>query len=57
MVSERVADPKKHTQSGWTALMCAAHNGHAECVRLLVAAGADKNATDHVRDCDHTSFE
>ncbi len=34
---------------GRTALMCAAENGHADCVRLMLDAGADKNAVDEVR--------
>ena len=32
-----------------TALIRAAERGHAECVRVLVAAGADKAATNRVR--------
>ncbi len=36
-------------QEGWTALIFAARNGHAECLRLLIAAGADKNARTNVR--------
>jgi ankyrin repeat protein len=39
------------TQSGCTALIYAAANGHADCARLLLDAGADKNAKDVVRDC------
>jgi ankyrin repeat protein len=31
-------------QYGQTALMCAAESGHADCARLLLDAGADKNA-------------
>ena len=38
-----------HIQGGNTALMCAAANGHADCVRLLVDAGASKDANGHVR--------
>jgi hypothetical protein len=37
------------TQSGRTALIQAAQNGHTDCVRLLVQAGADKDAKDNVR--------
>ncbi len=33
----------RNTENG-TALMCAARNGHSECARLLLDAGADKNA-------------
>jgi hypothetical protein len=29
--------------------MRAADNGHADCVRLLIDAGADKDAKDNVR--------
>ncbi len=36
------------TQNGQTALMCAAENAHADCVRLLLDAGADVNARDRV---------
>ena len=31
-------------QKGWTALIWAARNGHADCVRLLIEVGADKDA-------------
>ena len=37
------------TQGGITALMFAATNGHAGCVKLLLDAGADKNAKTDVR--------
>ncbi len=37
-------------QDGDTALICAASNGHTECMRLLVEAGADKDAKSTV--CD-----
>jgi ankyrin repeat protein len=45
------------SQSGRTALMCAATGGHAECMRLLLEAGADKEAVEYVRGkrCDSTS--
>jgi ankyrin repeat protein len=36
-------------QYGWTALIWAARYGYAECVRLLLDAGADKNAKTDVR--------
>ena len=36
-------------QYGFTALMCAAEYGRAECVRLLIDAGADKDAKGDVR--------
>ena len=36
-------------QDGWTALIFAAANGHAACTRLLLDAGADKNAKTNVR--------
>ena len=32
------------TQFGHTALTCAAHVGHAECLRVLLDAGANKEA-------------
>ncbi len=32
------------------ALIHAAQNGHADCARLLLDAGADKEAKDYVRD-------
>jgi hypothetical protein len=37
-----------YAQDGRTALMRAANNGHADCVRLLLDAGANKNAKDRV---------
>ncbi len=36
-------------QSGLTAVMYAAAHGHLDCARLLLDAGADKNAKDNVR--------
>ena len=36
------------SQLGYTALIKAAKNGHIECVRLLLDAGADKDAADQV---------
>jgi hypothetical protein len=36
-------------QGGETALMLAAAYGHADCVRLLIDAGADKEAKNIVR--------
>jgi hypothetical protein len=36
-------------QDGRTALMRAANSGHKDCVRLLLDAGANKNAKDRVR--------
>jgi ankyrin repeat protein len=44
-----VSGGKFDSQGGYTALMWAAGNGHADCVRLLIDAGADKEAKDHVR--------
>ena len=43
-----------YAQYGWTPLMSAARGGHADCVRVLLDAGADKEVkrriyTDHVR--------
>ena len=36
-------------QNGWTALICASVNGHANIVEKLLAAGADPNYQDYVR--------
>ena len=36
-------------QKGCTALMWAAKDAHIDCVRLLVEAGADKDAKNKVR--------
>ncbi len=36
-------------QRGETPLIFAAERGHAECTRLLLDAGADKEATGYVR--------
>jgi ankyrin repeat protein len=36
-------------QDGSTALICAAANGRADCTRLLLDAGADKNTKGYVR--------
>ena len=36
-------------QDGWTPLILAAYKGHTECARLLLLAGADKEAKDKVR--------
>ena len=36
-------------QDGMTALIRAAGYGHADCMQLLLDAGADKNAQDKVR--------
>ena len=40
-----------HAQNGLAALIVAARNGHMHCVLLLLNAGADKHAKDHVRVC------
>jgi hypothetical protein len=37
------------SQYEMTALMRAAENGHADCLRLLIDAGADKEARNNVR--------
>jgi ankyrin repeat protein len=44
-----VGGVKSDSQNGATALMYAAICGGAECVRLLIDAGANKNATNNVR--------
>ena len=36
--------------------MCAAAGGHTETVRLLLKAGADKEAKNKVRDCARGAF-
>ena len=36
-------------QNGFTALMWAAENGHTDCVGLLLAAGANREAKSNVR--------
>jgi hypothetical protein len=41
------------SQFGDTALIRAAWHGHAECVRLLIDAGADKDAKSNVRHWSH----
>jgi hypothetical protein len=40
---------KSDSQFGRTALICAAAHGHAACARLLIDAGADKEAKNDVR--------
>ena len=42
----------QYSQRGWTAMMYAARDGHANCVHLLLDVGADKNATNEVNICD-----
>ncbi len=37
------------SQHGQAALICASLTGRADCVRLLLDAGADKEAKGHVR--------
>jgi hypothetical protein len=39
-----------NSQSGSTPLILAARNGRADCVRLLLEAGADRDATNKVHD-------
>jgi hypothetical protein len=43
-----VLSPARVRQDGWTGLILAAHNGHAEAVRLLVEGKADINAASKV---------
>jgi hypothetical protein len=38
-----------HVQFGWTVLMRATANGQVDCARMLLDAGADKDATSNVR--------
>ena len=42
-----------HAQGENTALMCAIEKGRSDCVRLLLDAGADKEAKDKVRASAH----
>ena len=49
-IYHRIAAHIFETQFGRTALICAAAEGHIDCVRLLVESGADAKATDNVRD-------
>ncbi len=44
-----VACGNMHAQGGYTALICAAIHGHADCVSLLIDAGANKEAKTNVR--------
>ena len=41
---------RTRAQDGWTALIVAGFHGHADCARLLLDAGADKDAKDEVRE-------
>jgi ankyrin repeat protein len=43
------------TQDGETALIMAAGEGHADCARLLLDAGADTRAKDRVRHLKRSS--
>ncbi len=45
---DRAGGSEFDTQNGFTALTRAVHWGHADCVRLLIDAGADKEARDNV---------
>jgi hypothetical protein len=38
-------------QDRCTALLISAKEGYADCARLLLAAGADKETTDNVQPC------
>ena len=44
MLIENGADKDASDNDGFTALICAAHKGHTDYVRLLVDGGADKDA-------------
>jgi ankyrin repeat protein len=44
-------------QDGTTALMFAAQRGHAECVRILLQSGANKEAKNQVRLIDTVLFK
>jgi ankyrin repeat protein len=43
-----VSADESNAQLGRTALVIAAARGHADCVRMLIDAGADKDAKDRV---------
>ncbi len=47
--ARRIYIPHHISQDGYTALIWAAQCGHTDCVRLLVEAGADKQAMTTVR--------
>ncbi len=50
---------RRRAQNGNTALIWAGYKGHKECARLLLDAGADKNAKNNVRAlvlCDFVLF-
>ena len=49
MALVRLGCGESDSQEGWTALIEAATEGHVECVRLLIEAGTNKEAKDHVR--------
>ena len=40
---EQGADKEKACNNDWTALMCAANNGHLELLRYLIEQGVDKD--------------
>jgi hypothetical protein len=46
-----------YAQFKFTALFLAAENGQADCVRLLLDAGAKKEAEDKVRRVDPTRLQ
>ena len=47
-LASSVLSPARVRQDGWTGLIMAAQNGHAEAMRLLVEGKADINAADKV---------
>jgi ankyrin repeat protein len=44
-----VCGGESELQGGMTALLVAILNGHLDCARLLIDAGADKDAAENVR--------
>ena len=44
---DRGVDVNSRAPDGTTALMYAARNNHVECIRILIAAGADPNIRSH----------
>jgi hypothetical protein len=43
------SDGESDSQGGYSALIFSAANGHTDCVRLLIDAGADTEARNNVR--------
>jgi hypothetical protein len=48
--------PPTLNQEGSTALLCASDGGHTEAVKVLLEAGANKEAVDKVRLCGSAEY-